>query len=212
MTGRASASLLCAVAILATGCTQQVGGTAVRSAPAADEGSLSPIDVDTVLLDRARMQAVTGAGEHLTMIPGTESKVPVDLDLMLKTVPPQCEWVYAETQVFGSDVEEFRKSTYQNPPGGGLISQAAAGYPDAATARRAFDTVAERIEACGATDSGRAMVGDVTRTTDSVHTRPGDCGRDYRVKSVLLVEITFCAFPASVPDIVMTNILANVPG
>ncbi len=32
------------------------------------------------------------------------------------------------------------------------------------------------------------------------------------MKSVVLVEVTFCAFPDSVPDIVMTNILANVPG
>ena len=38
------------------------------------------------------------------------------------------------------------------------------------------------------------------------------CGRDYRVKGVVLVEVTACAFPASVPDIVMTNILARVPG
>jgi len=47
---------------------------------------------------------------------------------------------------------------------------------------------------------------------DSAHTRPGSCGRDYRVKSAVLVEVTFCAFPDSVPDIVMSNILANVPG
>jgi hypothetical protein len=38
------------------------------------------------------------------------------------------------------------------------------------------------------------------------------CGRDYRVKNVVLVEVTSCAFPPSVPDIVMTNILARVPG
>jgi hypothetical protein len=33
----------------------------------------------------------------------------------------------------------------------------------------------------------------------------------YRVKSVVLVEVTFRHFPNSVPDIVMTNILTNVP-
>ncbi|HEX2286208.1 MAG TPA: sensor domain-containing protein, partial [Mycobacterium sp.] len=38
------------------------------------------------------------------------------------------------------------------------------------------------------------------------------CGRDYRVKNVVLVEVTACRFPDSVPDIVMTNILAKVPG
>ena len=31
------------------------------------------------------------------------------------------------------------------------------------------------------------------------------------MKSVVLVEVTFCAFPDSVPDIVMANILAKVP-
>jgi hypothetical protein len=29
---------------------------------------------------------------------------------------------------------------------------------------------------------------------------------------VVLVEVTSCVFPGSVPDIVMTNILAKVPG
>ena len=215
MTGRAFAPLLCAAAIVVSGCSQTLDGTAVRSAPAIDEDSQSPVDVDTVLLDSTQMQAVTGAGEDLTAIPGTDSKAPVDFDVVPgvvpEDVPQQCEWVYAETQVFGSELEEFRKSTYQNPPGGGLISQAAAGYRDPATARRAFDTIVERVQGCGATSSGVAMVGDVTTTPDSVQTRPGNCGRDYRVKSVVLVEVTFCAFSASVPDIVMTNILANVP-
>jgi hypothetical protein len=31
------------------------------------------------------------------------------------------------------------------------------------------------------------------------------------VKNVVLVEVTSCAFPGSVPDIVMANILAKVP-
>ncbi|KWX65872.1 sensor domain-containing protein [Mycobacterium sp. NAZ190054] len=212
MTGRASAPLLCAAAILAAGCTQQVNGTAIRAVPAVDEDSRSPVDVDTILLDRAQMQALTGAGEHLTAIPGTESKVPVDIEYMAETVPAQCEWVYAETRVFGPEVEEFHKLTYQNPPRGGLISQAAAGYRDAPTAQRAFDVVVAQIDGCAATGPGRVMVGEVSVTADSVRTRPGDCGRDYRVKSAVLVEVTFCAFPESVPDMVMTNILANVAG
>jgi hypothetical protein len=32
------------------------------------------------------------------------------------------------------------------------------------------------------------------------------------LKSVVLVEVTFCTFPDSVPDIVMTNIMEKVPG
>ncbi len=46
----------------------------------------------------------------------------------------------------------------------------------------------------------------------SLQTRPGDCGRDYEVKSVVLMEVTFCGFPESVSTIVITNIAANVPG
>ncbi|MCZ0726567.1 sensor domain-containing protein [Mycolicibacterium iranicum] len=215
MTGRVFTALMCAAAILGAGCSQTVSGSAVRPPPAIDENSRSPIDVDSVLLDRAQMQAVTGAGADLTAIPGTESKYPVDIDIpgyLANDIAPECDWIYAETQVFGSEVEEFHKTTYQNPPDGGLISQAAAGYRDAATAERAFDAMVAQIEQCEATDSGTAMVGEVTASENSVHTRPGTCGRDYRVKSAVLVEVTFCAFPDSVPDIVMTNILANVPG
>ncbi|MGE0219517.1 sensor domain-containing protein [Mycolicibacterium sp.] len=203
---------LSALAALCVGCTHTVGGSAVRSAPELDEGSLSPVDVDTVLLEGPQMQAITGAGAHLTVIPGMDSKSPVDIDFMLESVPPQCQWVFAETLVFGPEIEEFHKSTFQNPPGGGLISQAAAGYRDAATAQRAFDDLVTLIHGCDATGSGAAIVGTVATTADSARTRPGDCGRDYRVKSAVLVEVTFCAFPDSVPDIVMTNILANVPG
>jgi hypothetical protein len=212
MTARLCASTLCAVAVLASGCAQTVEGTAVRPVPGIDEDSRSPVDVDAVILERSQMQAITGAGEDLTTIPGMDSKVPVDIDLMLESVPPQCQWVFAETQVFGSEVEEFHKSTFQNPPEGGLISQAVAGYRDAAVAQGAFDNLVERIQGCDATGSGPAIVGEVTTTVDSAHTRPGSCGRDYRVKSAVLVEVTFCAFPDSVPDIVMSNILANVPG
>ncbi|WP_370329577.1 sensor domain-containing protein [Mycolicibacterium hippocampi] len=212
MTARLRASALCAVVLLVAGCAHTVDGTAVRSVPGIDEDSRSPVDVDVVLLKRAQMQAVTGAGDDLTAIPGMDSKVPVDIDVMFESVPPQCQWVFAESQIFGTEGEEFRKSTFQNPPRGGLISQAAAGYRDSAAAQRAFDGLVERIGGCDATDSGPAIVGAVTTTEDSVATRPGNCGRDYRVKSVVLVEVTFCAFPDSVPDIVMSNILANVPG
>lgn len=198
--------------MLLAGCAHNVVGTAVKAAPGIDDDSRSPVDVDTLLLERAQMQAITGAGEDLTAIPGMDSKVPVDIDLMLESVPPQCQWVFAETQIFGSEVEEFHKSTYQNPPRGGLISQAVAGYLDAGVAQQAFDDLVGRIDGCNATDSGPAIVGDVTTTADSAHTRPGGCGRDYRVKSAVLVEVTFCAFPDSVPDIVMSNILSNVPG
>ncbi|MBX7450273.1 sensor domain-containing protein [Mycolicibacterium sp. 3033] len=212
--------LLCALAVAASGCTQTVAGSATRPVPAIDENSRSPVDVDTVLLDRPQMQALSGAGADLTPVPGMESKVPVDIPTdqgflpgaFAPDLPQQCRWLFAETEVFGPDVEEFHKTTYQSPRRGGLLSQAAAGYRDTATAATALTDLTRQISACGGTGQGAALVGEVVTTDDSVRIRPGACGRDYRVKSAVLIEVTFCSFPDSVPDLVMTNIADNVPG
>jgi hypothetical protein len=199
-------------AVLTAGCVSMVDGTAVRAVPGLDDDSLSPVDVDTVLLETTQMQAITGAGEDLTIIPSMDGKIPVDIEPLMKQVPEPCRWLFAESQTFGDEVEEFHKTTFQNPPDGGLISQGAAGYRDAPTARRAFDGLVTQVDGCGTSDYGPAYIGEWTATADAVQTRPGDCGRDYRLKSAVLVEVTFCAFTESVPDIVMTNILARVPG
>ena len=203
--------LVFAAAMLAAGCTRTVDGRPMRAAPGIDDDSLSPVDVETLMLDQAQMRAITGAGDDLTIIPSMDGKFPVDIDQLSESAPPQCQWIFAETQTFGPDVEEFHKTTFQNPPDGGLISEGAAAYRDADTARRAFDDLVDLVEGCGSTAFGPMFVGDWTATSDSVQTRPGACGRDYRVKSVVLVEVTFCAFGPSVPDIVMANILAKVP-
>lgn len=202
----------CAAAMLAAGCTQTVAGHGLRSAPGIDDDSTSPVDVETIMLDQSQMRAITGAGDDLTIIPTMDGKVPVDIEPLAENAPPQCQWVFAETQTFGPEVEEFHKTTFQNPPDGGLISEGAAAYRDAATARRAFDDLLALVDGCGSTTFGPMFVGDWTATADALHTRPGNgCGRDYRLKSVVLIEVTSCAFPDSVPDIVMTNILAKVP-
>jgi PknH-like protein len=194
-------------------CTHTVAGSAVRSAPGIDDDSRSPVDVDGLLLEQAQMRAITGAGEDLTVIPSMDGKLPIDIDQLAETAPPPCQWYFAETQTFGPDVEEFHKTTYQDPPDGALISQGAAAYRDPETARRAFDGLVDLVNGCDSTDMGPMFVGDWTVTGDSVRTRTGSqCGRDYRLKSVVLVEVTFCSFPESVPDIVLTNIVAKVPG
>lgn len=202
----------CAVAVLTTGCTQTVAGDPVRAMPGIDDDSQSPVDVETIMLDQSQMRAITGAGDDLTIIPSMDGKVPVDIDPLAENAPPQCHWIFAETQTFGADVEEFHKTSYQDPPDSGLISQGAAAYRDPATAHRAFDDLVSKADGCGSTPLGSSFVGDVTATTDTLTTRFGACGRDYRVKSVVLAEVTFCRFPDSVPGIVMTNILAKVPG
>jgi hypothetical protein len=198
-------------AVLAAGCSQSVTGTAMRAVPGLDEDSLSPVDVETVVLDQSQMRAITGAGEDLSIIPSMDGKTPVDIEPFVKGAPPQCEWLFADTKTFGPDVEEFHKTTFQNPPDGAQISEAVAAYRDPDTARSAFDSLVGLVDGCASTTPGQALVGEWTVAPDTLKTRPGACGRDYRVKSVVLVEVTFCHFPGSVPDIVMTNILANVP-
>ena len=206
--------MVCCAAVLVTaGCALTVGGRALKATPGIDDESLSPVDVETLMLDQSQMRAITGAGEDLTIIPSMDGKFPVDIDQLAKTAPPQCQWVFEETQTFGRDVEEFHKTTFQNPPRGGLISEGAAAYRDPATARRAFDGLAALVDGCASTPLGAMFVGDWNSTPDSLQMRPGNgCGRDYRVKNVVLVEVTACAFPDSVPDIVLTNILTKVPG
>ena len=204
----------CAVALSMAGttsCTHTVTGSAVKSAPGLDDGSRSPIDVEGVLLEQSQMRAITGAGEDLTVIPSMDGKVPVDIQQMADAVPPPCQWYFAETQTFGPDVEEFHKTTYQDPPEGALISQGAAAYRDSGTARGAFDDLVERMGRCHATPMGPTLVGELTSTDDSVQSRTGNCARDYQLKSVVLVEVTSCTFPDSVADIVLTNIMAKVP-
>ncbi|BBX72758.1 sensor domain-containing protein [Mycobacterium shinjukuense] len=193
---------------LTAACTRVVGGTPMPGFGASPPGEL---DVDTLLLDQSRMRAITGAGEDLTIIPSMDGKHPVDIDALAETAPRECRFIYAETATFGPEVEAFHKTTFQDPPDHGLISEAVAAYRDADTARRAFDQLVASVANCATTSSGQLFVGRWQTDGDSLHIRPGDCGRDYRVLSVTLLEVTFCGFPESVSDIVMTNMAANVP-
>jgi PknH-like extracellular domain len=200
---------LCCAALLVAACTRVVGGAAVPGFGA--EPNLSGVDVDRVLLDQSRMRAITGADEHLTIIPSMDGKSPVDVDTLAKAAPPQCRFVYEDTATFGPDIEEFHKTTFQYPPRGGLISEGAAAYRDANSARHAFDALVATVRDCANTSAGEGYVGPWIADERSLQTRPGDCGRDYEVKSVVLIEVTYCGFPESVSTIVITNIAANVP-
>ncbi len=203
--------LVCGAVVLTAACTRVVDGTALPGF-GAPRRAVQGVDVDKILLDQSRMQAITGAGEHLTIIPSMDGTTPVDIDALAGTAPRECRFIYAETATFGSDVEEFRKTTFQDPPGGALISEGAAAYRDADTARRAFVALVNAVADCAGGSAGQLYVGDWNADAGSLHLQPGGCGRDYRVLSVAMVEVTFCGFPQSVSDIVMTNIAANVPG
>jgi hypothetical protein len=205
-------AVLCAVALLAGGCAQTIAGTATRTAPGIDDESRSPVDVESVILDQTQMQAITGAGDALTIVPSMDGKIPVDVSDLINGTPQECQWYFAETQTFGHEVEEFHKTTFQNPPDGGLISEGAAAYRDQETARHAFADLVRQVYDCGSTELGSTFIGEWAADADTLTIRsPGTCGRDYRIKNVVLVEVSFCAFPDSVPGIVMTNIIDKVP-
>jgi hypothetical protein len=202
--------MLGAAAILVAGCSHLVDGTAV---PGSDAGqNLSGVDVNRVLLDQSRMQAITGGGEHLTIIPSMDGDSPVDIDGLAPSAPPECRFVFADSATFGPDIETFHKTTFQDPPHGGIISEGAAAYRDADAAHRAFGALVATVHRCADGSGGSRFVGSWTSDEHSLQTRPGDCGRDYLLKSVVLAEVTFCGFPGSVSTIVITNIAANVPG
>ena len=201
--------VLCCAALLAAACTRVVDGAAV---PGSGELPHPGVDVDEVLLDQPGMRAITGAGDDLTIIPSMDGTSPVDIDSLADEVPPQCRFVFAETATFGSEIEQFHKITFQDPPKSALISEGAGGYHDAGTAQHTFDALVASVDGCATSAKGSLLIGEWSADEKSLHTRPGGCGRDYRVKSTVLLEVTFCGFPDSISDLVLTNIAAKVPG
>ncbi|WP_072534179.1 sensor domain-containing protein, partial [Mycobacterium tuberculosis] len=188
MVGLTRPLLLCGATLLIAACTRVVGGTASATFGGDRQGML---DVATILLDQSRMQAITGSGDDLTIIPTMDTTYPVDVDDFAQPIPRECRFIYAETAVFGSEIEAFHKTTFQDRPDGSLISEAAAAYRDAGTARRAFDTLAVTVHDCAASPAGWLFVSRWTAGGNSLHIRAGDCGRDYRVLSAALLEVTF---------------------
>ncbi|QNI06257.1 sensor domain-containing protein [Mycobacterium kubicae] len=201
--------LVCWAMVCTVACTRVVSGEAL---PMFGAVPLGVLDASMLLLDQSRMRAITGAGDHLTIIPSMDGAYPVDIEDLAATTPRECRFVYAETATFGPDVAAFHKTTFQNPPEGGIISEGAASYRDPGAARRAFDALVATVGECASTSNGWLYVDKMKAEGDSLRFRPGECGRDYRVRSVALLEVTYCGFPPSVSEIVMTNMAANVPG
>lgn len=107
--------LVCTVtAATLSGSTQLVGGAADLPATQTP-GPMLPVgvDVEHVMLDTRQMRGITGAGEHLTIIPTTDVKSPVDIDPLADTVPARCRCGYAETATFGTETTRFHKTTFQ---------------------------------------------------------------------------------------------------
>lgn len=202
-----------AAAALLIGCTRMVSGTALLP-PTQTPGPMLPpgVDVHQIMLDTARMRAITGAGDNLTIIPTMDTTSPVDVGPLAETLPPPCRFVYAETAIFGADTTQFHKTTFQYPRKAALISEAAAAYRDVETARRAFEELVATVVDCAQSSAGATLVGDVDADADSLRTRSGRCGSDYRLKAAVLLEVTVCGFSDSVSELVLTNLADRTPG
>jgi len=199
-----------AVTAAVVGCTRMVGGMALPPVvlPASEDG----VELSRIMLDTPRMRALVGADEQLTIIPTMDSSSPTDIDDLAATVPPQCRFIFAETAVFGSAPTRFRKITYQYPPKAALVSEGAAVYPDTGSAHQALEALVGKVAECADTSAGPGLVSDWDADEDSLRTSAGACGRAYRVKSVVLLEVTYCGFSASDADLVVTNMAGAVPG
>src|SRR6202048_4019104 len=211
MARRSSALLSCLAAVmLASGCTQVVGGTALM--PPAEGPYLNGMDVDELLLTTPELRDLTGAGLDLNGVPGMDSKQTVDDDLLVGSAPPECQFAFRESAIFGPDVKQFHKTSFQTPPKQALLSEAAAAYLDANTASRAFANITDLVKSCGATSSGYSYVYDWTADQQTLHAESfGDCGRIYRLQSTVVIEVTYCGYSSRVvPDLVATRIAAKV--
>lgn len=202
----------CATAAVLTGCTQWIDGVPLRALSEPPHHPPGIVDVDQVLLNQAQMRAITGGGQDLTIIPTMDGKAPVDIEQLAESVPTDCRFLFAETDIFGTDVEDFHKTSFQEPGRRALISEGAAAYRDGATAQQAFNMLSTTVHRCADGPMGSYLVGDVSGDTDALKARRGRCGRDYRLKAAVVVEVTFCGYPESVPEIVMTNIVNKIPG
>lgn len=199
-----------AVAAAVVGCTRLVGGTALP--PAALPAPDGAVDLGRVMLGTPRMRAIVGADEQLTVIPTMDSSSPTDIDDLAATIPPPCRFVFVETAVFGSAPTRFHKTTYQYPPKAAMVSEGAAVYPDAETAHHALDALVATVAECADTSAGPGLVSDWDADDESLRTHAGDCGRAYQVKSVVLLEVTYCGFSGSDADLVVANMASAVPG
>jgi PknH-like extracellular domain len=210
MARRSSVVLGCLAAVtLAGGCTTVVGG--VASMPPTEGPYLDGIDVDELLLTTAELRDLTGSGLDLSGIPGMDSIQMVDNVFLVDSAPPECRFVYLESLTFGPDVKQFHKTSFQTPPKSALLSEAAAAYVDADTARRAFDNVTELVKVCGDSSSGYAYVYEWSEDERTVRAESiGDCGRIYRLEQTVLIEVTYCGYSHVVPEPVVTRIASRV--
>jgi len=208
---RAGGALLRLVAATAVsaGCAHVVAGTPALPA-SVRPGHYYGVNVDDVLLTAPELREVTGAGLDMTEVPGMDATQPVDEENLVQLAPPECQFIFRESLIFGPDVDQFHKTGFQTPPQSALLTEGAAGYADADTARRAFDNVANMVMSCGNTAFASIYVGQWTADDTTLRTRTVNCGRVYRVASAVLIEVTYCGYAAAVPEEVAKRMAAKL--
>jgi PknH-like extracellular domain len=206
--GRPLLSLLAATALTA-GCAHVVAGTPALPA-SVSPGHNQTVNVDNVLLTTPELREVTGAGSEMTAVPGMDSTGTVDEENLVQLAPPECQFLFRESLIFGSDFEQFHKRSFQTPPQSAILSEGAAVYADPDTARRAYNTVANMVMNCGNTTFASMFVGQWTADDTTLRTRTaGSCGRVYRLESAVLIEVTYCGYPAAIPEEVAKQMAAK---
>lgn len=189
--------------MVVSACSQRVEG---QAQPVGTQRG--PVDVDGVLLGPAQMRAVT---DSAALVVSTSGRTPVDIPEVVESVPPGCRFLFSDDATFGPDREEFRKNSYQiPPPHGASISEGAAAYAGIEGAARAFSALRAGAIGCADSSYGRFLVGEWQAEADALRMRVGRCGRDYRLKSSMLIEVTFCGFPEDTTEIVMSDILSRI--
>ena len=200
----------CLAVFSVAGCTAVVDGTAMM--PPAETPWLGGMDVDELLLSAAELRDITGKGLDLTGVPGMDSRKTVDDELLAEGAPRECQFVFLESEIFGGDeLKQFHKTSFQTPTDSALLSEAAAAYADAGTARHAFDNVVTMVSGCRAASLATLFVGQYSVEGDTLRVQTGpDCGRIYRVRSSVLIEVTYCGYSEVVPNVVTNRIATRV--
>ena len=211
MARRSSVLLSClAAATLAGGCAHVVGGIAAM--PPTEGPYLHGMDVDDLLLTTPEMRDLTGAGLDLNGIPGMDSKYTVDDELLVEAAPPECQFVFLESMVFGPDVQAVPQDQLSDTAevraavrGRGRLRRRPHRAPRVRQRRRSREGVRGH------------PVGLLVRVR--LDRRRSDiAGRGPRrlrahlpaSRTTVLIEVTYCGYSHVVPDLVATRIAARV--
>ncbi|MCG5434373.1 sensor domain-containing protein [Mycobacterium sp. MYCO198283] len=188
-----------AIGAVAAGLTAACGGGGGGGG-----GAEHQVDVGGVLLDKAELARLTGAGDKLTES-GGEVTQPADDEDHAKSLPEPCQFIYRDTAAFGT-VAHFASRRYTVADPQAFVTETAAGYSDADAASTAFDALADTVKRCGADPFAPVLVGELRVEGESISSRTQTCGRSYRLIANAVVASSSCGFAAETADQVVSRL------